>query len=289
MEEKIVEIYCCVDDFCKGYERWWNQHVLTNGCTKKRQRKSRLSLGEMVTIMVWFHEAHFWCFKHFYLYLLQHHRKEFPGLVSYDHFVRIIPRLLPVLAALIGAMKGTVTGIQFVDATSLQVCHPKRASGHKVFTSLASWGKTTTGWFFGLKMHTIINNLGEIVAVTFSTGSTSDQKPLPKLATGITGKLFGDKGYISQKLSDLLHQQGIQLITRIRKDMKNKLMPIEDKILLCRRMLIETVFQLLKAKGTFEHTRHRSPLNAFAHYLAALINFQFRPLKPAILSLFPLP
>ncbi len=99
------------------------------------------------------------------------------------------------------------------------------------------------------------------------------------------GKVFGDRGYISQQLFQQLLEQGIFMVTRVKKNMKNKLMSMLDKILLLKRALIESVFSKIKLLGKFEHSRHRSVTNAFVHMVAALINYQMSDNKPSITSL----
>ena len=95
--------------------------------------------------------------------------------------------------------KGEITGISFFDSTSIKVCHNKRISRNKVFKGLAKLGKTTTGWFYGFKLHLVINDKGEILAFQLTPGNVSDVSMLETLSSGLWGKLFGDKGYISEK------------------------------------------------------------------------------------------
>ncbi len=96
------------------------------------------------------------------------------------------------------------------------------------------------------------------------------------------GKIFGDAGYISKKLFEMLYEQGLQLITKIRKNMKNKLMALQDKILLKKRSLVETVIDLLKNWMDLWHTRHRSIDNAFNNMIACLAAYNFLDNKPCI-------
>lgn len=177
---------------------------------------------------------------------------------------------------------GTVTGISFVDSTSISVCKPKRISSNKVFKNIAKIGKTTIGWFFGFKCHLIVNEVGELLAVTFTTGDVDDRKPVPQLSKRLYGKLFGDKGYVSQTLFEELLNHGIMFYTGIKKNMKNQLVPLIDKLLLRKRSIIETIIDMLKNTCQIEHSRHRSITNFFVNLTAALSAYTLRPTKPAI-------
>src|SRR5690606_1381174 len=112
--------------------------------------------------------------------------------------------------------RGAVTGISFVDATSIRVCHNKRIKRNRVFSGLARRGKTTAGWFYGFKLHLIVNDRGEILSFLLTPGNVSDISVLEKLTQGLLGKLFGDKGYISAKIAKQLFKQGLHLFTTLR-------------------------------------------------------------------------
>lgn len=175
-------------------------------------------------------------------------------------------------------------GLSYVDSTSLAVCHSKRISRNKVFRGIAALGKTTKGWFLGLKLHLIVDEKGELIKVKLTPGNVDDRSVLPKMTKNITGFLFGDKGYISKKLFLSLYKRGLKLVTGIKRSMKNFLLPLNEKIFLRKRSIIETVFDYLKNKLQLEHTRHRSPLNAIIHIISTLISYQLKPSKPAILN-----
>jgi hypothetical protein len=152
-----------------------------------------------------------------------------------------------------------------------------------VFQEIAERGKGSMGWFYGLKLHLIINDRGEILACQLTPGNVDDREPVPALCKGLFGKLIGDRGYISQALFEqLLETFDVQLITRLRKNMKNQLMPLVDKLLLRKRSIIETVNDQLKNISQIEHTRHRSPVNCFINILAGLIAYCHQPKKPSL-------
>ena len=189
--------------------------------------------------------------------------------------------MVPLLAYL-QQRQGNCTGLAFVDATAIKVCHNKRIPRHKVFAGIAARGKTTMGWFYGFKLHLIVNDRGEILAGRLTPGNIDDRKPLPYLAKTLFGKLFGDKGYISQPLFDQLLAQGLELITPRRKNMPKRLMPSEDRLLLRKRSIIETINDQLKNISQIEHTRHRSIANFLVNLVCGLIAYCCQEKKPSL-------
>jgi hypothetical protein len=281
MSLPITALFCCLDDFCQVYEEWERHGVI--GGTRQRRRAGKLCLSEMLLVMVLFHTSPFKDFKHFYLYgVCMKYRSYFGELPCYERFVALMPRLFVPLMVLLHDLRGEETGIYFADSTKLAVCHNKRISRNRVFKGMAARGRTSMGWFFGLKLHLVINHKGEIMAVKITPGNASDSAALGNLTKNIKGKLYADKGYIGKKLFAELWARGLHLITGIRKNMKNYLMPWLDKIFLRRRFIIETVFDNLKSSMGIEHSRHRSPLNAMVHILSCLIAYSLKPRKPAI-------
>ncbi len=130
--------------------------------------------------------------------------------------------------------KSACDGISFIDSFSLKVCHPKRISSHKVFKGLATRGKTSVGWFFGFKLHVVVTSQGEVIDFSLTPGNIADNNSdlLEKLMKNIQGKVYGDKGYlINSALFQKLYSQGIHLVTKIRRNMRNSLMDISDKLL----------------------------------------------------------
>lgn len=192
-----------------------------------------------------------------------------------------MPRVFSIFVALLCSILKPTQGIGYVDATSIAVCHPKRIRAHKVFSGLAAIGKTTKGWFMGLKLHLIISDRGELINVAITPGNIDDRKPVPKLVKKFLGILCGDKGYVSKALFSKLYAGGVKLITGLKCNMKNCLMSLHEKMLLRKRSIIETVFGYLKNTMQLEHTRHRSPINAFIHILSTLIMYQLKPSKPS--------
>jgi hypothetical protein len=282
-ETRLVTIFCLIDDFCKEFEPEYAKHLLslrTNDLRKKRS--SHLCMAEIVTITVLFHLSKYRTFKDYYIGLA--YTTHFPGLPSYSQFIRLMKRGAFPLFIFLQGLFGSCTGISFVDSTILTVCHIRRASSHRVFASIAKRGKTSTGWFFGLKLHLVINHRGEILAFMLTPGNTDDRKPVPSLAKDLFGTLVGDRGYISSLLFNELWNKGIQLMTRLRKGMRNKLMPLFDKLLLRKRGIIESVHNKLKNNCQIEHHRHRSLWNFLVNLLSGLVAYSLDPLKPTLKS-----
>lgn len=179
---------------------------------------------------------------------------------------------------------GKCTGISYIDSTPLRSCHIKREKQHKVFKGIAQKGQCSLGWFYGFKLHIIINDRGEILDFIITPGNVDDRKPLNDmdLHKRIFGKLYGDKGYISKDLFEKLFVDGVHLITKIKKNIKNSLMLLQDKIALRKRTLIETVNDELKNICQIEHTRHRSFENFTTNLLSGLIAYSFFDKKPSI-------
>ena len=277
----LGSLFCEIDDFCSRFELTGHSHQLTAG--KKRNRPSGLAVSEVMTILVLFHASQYRTFKHFYLAkAFTHQRADFPGLPSYSRFVELIPRTLLPLCAYGQTRKGQTTGIQFIDSLPLRVCHNRRISSHKVFAGIAQRGRSSVDWFYGFKLHWVINDQGELLGLCLTPGNVDDRRPVAKLVRPLWGKLFGDRGYLSQELFEQLWAEGIQLITKYKRNMRNKLMPLMDKLLLRKRALIECVNDQLKNISQVEHTRHRSRVNGFVNIIAAVVAYTFQPKKPAL-------
>lgn len=140
------------------------------------------------------------------------------------------------------------------------------------------------GWFYGFKLHLIINDKGEILDFRLTPGNTNDRLPLygKRFTEKLFGKLVADKGYISQSLFEYLFIEDVHLITHKKKNMKNSLMLQYDKVLLRKRVLIESVNDELKNICQIEHTRHRSIHNFAANLVAGLIAYQTLDKKPSL-------
>lgn len=284
-KDKITEIFCSIDDFCLVFEPALAKRQLSTG-KKTRKRKFTMSSSEILTITVLFHLSGVRTFKHFYLgYVQEHLQEEFPNTVSYNRFVELMQsNILPLTLYMKTCCLGECTGISFIDSTPLRACNNKRITQNKVFKGIANVGKSTMGWFYGFKLHIIVNDKGELLDFIITQANADDRAPLKKdnFLEKIFGSLYADKGYISKELTALLFDQGLHLVTGIRNNMKNVLMTMRDKILLRKRSVIETINDQLKNIAQAEHSRHRSFGNFITNLVASLIAYSFQEKKPSI-------
>jgi hypothetical protein len=279
---KLVELFCDVDDFCKVFIPQWRKQLLEDG-TQKRQREGQMTTSEIMTIVISFHMSHYRDFKNYYLrYVSLVYKNEFPNLLSYTRFLAVMPRVIVPMCAYFTSLKGKPTELEFIDSTSIKVCHNIRIPKHKTFDGIAQRGKGTMGWFYGFKLHLVVNHHGEIVAAKVTTGNVHDTQPVRELAEGLTDKLYGDKGYLSKALEADLLDKGVSLITTVRKNMKAKAISLWDRAMLSRRYIIETINDQLKNISYIEHSRHRSMNGFMLNLLAGLVAYCLKENKPSL-------
>lgn len=290
--DKITEIFCSIDEFYKNFELETQKNLSMRLPDKSgkptRNRATRLSQSEIMTIIVCYHFGTFANFKHYYChFILVHHKASFPNAVSYNRFVELMPRaFLPLMLFMRLTAFGHCDGISFVDSTMIPVCDNMRRHFNKVFKGLATNGKGTMGWCHGFKLHLLSNSRGEILMFTLTGANVDDRNPRvwSVFTKVLYGKVFADKGYIKQGLFEELFQNGIHLVHGLRARMKNKLMGLHDKILLRKRYIIECINELLKNKANLVHSRHRSVHNFIINLCGALTAYCFFDNKPAALE-----
>lgn len=284
MYDQITEIFCNVNDFCLDFEKKYSYPH-----DRKREEEKNIPFSmldsEVITILIYFHLGSFRNFKHFYLFYVKTHlQQDFPTLVSYNRFVELMQKvMLPMTLYLKMRCIGDCPGISFIDSTTLKVCNNRRIQNHKVFKGIAQRGKGSMGWFYGFKLHLVANDKGEIINFVITQGNVDDREPLlgSNLLEKIQDKLFGDRGYISQKLFELLFVDGIHLITKIRSNMRNSLLSLEDKLMLRKRAIIVSINDELKNIFQIEHSRHRCFTNFIVNLISSLIAYSLFPQKPA--------
>jgi hypothetical protein len=217
--------------------------------------------------------------------ILHHLKNYFPNAPTYNRFVELIPRCIPLMILFFfEELKGKETGRYYIDSKKLSVCENPRIFSHRVFSGIAKRGKTSVGWFYGFKLFLVINHKGEIMNFTVTAGNKADNdvKNCLKLLNGLKGKVYGDRGFISKELTEKCMEQGIKIVTKIKRNMKNKLIEIEDKMMLSKRGIIESVFNILELICNIEHTRHRSVWNFMSHICSGIVAYSFIDKKPTI-------
>jgi hypothetical protein len=290
MDDLLIEVFCDVDDFIKKFINHLTKLRISDGIHNTNNAdlcsSTNLTISEIITIIIYFHLSGYRNFKKYYKkHICGTLRGWFPSIVSYNRFVELMKgTIIPLVLYTQKARMGNPTGISFIDSTTLDVCDNKRIHGHKVFKDIAQRGKSSTGWFYGFKLHLVINDCGEILSFYITPGDTDDRDSnvMNHVTSGLFGKLFGDKGYISQKLFEKLYSKGVQLITKLKKNMKNKLMPYEDKLLLRKRAIIESVNDFLKNICQIEHSRHGSFWNFLVNVVSGIAAYSFLPKKPGL-------
>lgn len=281
----LTKIFCEIDDFMQEFEKSYKERLIADKESEVKYN-SRLSMSEVMSIVVYYHNYGNRTFKDFYLKTVREVLKPyFPNLVSYNRFIELIPTILIPLVAFL-KLKRLVKSdaITFIDSTKIRVCHNKRIKRNRTFKGMAERGKSTMGWFYGFKLHIAITETGELCGANLSKGNVDDRNEnvLDEVLKNVSGKLYADKGYISKKLFEDLFEKGITLVTSIKKNMKNRLIPLVDKLLLRKRSVIETVNDQLKNMCDVEHTRHRSPINFMVNMVAGLIRYTYFEKKPSI-------
>lgn len=275
----LIEIFCAIDDFCKYFEEEWSKKLLS-GRKKYKQRKYQMSLSEVMTIIILFQFSHYRTFKDFYLNCIKvHHKDDFPTAVSYNRFVELMSMTFMPFVVFLLTTTGEKTGKYIIDSTKLPVCHNLRIYRNKVFKDLAKRGKVSTGWFFGFKLHLIFNDKGELMNFRLTTGNIDDRKVVEEMVQNLRGWLIGDRGYISQELKESLLQKGIDLITKVKRNMKEEILSPLKQYYLNKRGMIETIIDQLKNMFHIDHSRHRSIINFQINVLGGLVAYVFKPKK----------
>ena len=280
---QLTSIFCFVDDFCKTILPEFRKNLIGDGRTFL-VRNDCLSESEIITILIWFNLSGFNCFKHFYLSNSLNLKRYFPRIPCYERFVILQKKGFVMMNILLKFLTDSAqrTGVYYIDSTFLQVCKNQRIYRHKTFAGLAQRGFSSCGWFYGFKLHLVTNHLGEPVSFAITKGNVSDQNMTAKLAKDLFGFLFGDKGYLSAKTAADLLKHGLQLITKVRQNMKPKVISESNKFLLKKRGIIETIFGQLKDFRHLVHTKYRSEINYFTNVLSSLLAYMLNPNKPAI-------
>ena len=236
-----------------------------------------------MTILVNFHHGGYRSFKHYYQkHVCRYLRWAFPKLVRYNRFVELTSEAFELVSEYLRLRFGKCNGISFIDSISLAVCRNRRAQRHHVFAQEAGHGKNAFGWFYSFKLHLIVNTAGELLSAEITAANTDDRSCVEKLTQSVFGKIYGDKGYISQRLSETLKTQGVFLVSKVRKNMVSQDLSDFDARMLKKRMCFESVIDQLKHQSQLEHTRHRSFVNFQVNVFSASIAYTYQAKKPSV-------
>ncbi|WP_338790494.1 IS982 family transposase [Bernardetia sp. MNP-M8] len=289
-EDHLIGIFYLVDEFCLQAQSYvsskWVGTKSSSTFTPSPTRLPQLSASEIMTILVYYNYSGYKNFQYYYQrFVCNDLVPYFPKLCSYNRFLELIERVsLPmyVLAKLLCA-KSEETGTYFIDSKKIVISDNRRIHSHKVFKDIAKRGKGSMGWFFGFKLHLVINHLGEVMAFEITAANKADNNHnlLKNLLKNLKGNCFGDKGYLT-KLWEQLYEKGLKMITKTKKNMKNQLITLKEKYTLRKRAIIESVNDILISVFDVEHSRHRKPINAFTHMAATIVAYHFYPEKPRI-------
>ena len=290
-KDKVIEIFCIIDEFDKNLSVELSKKLRLPSVGKDgirhRNRPDRMSESEIMTVLVCYHFGTYRTFKDYYLNCIRRSLKDcFPDAVSYNRFVELMPRVFFLMMLFMKLYAfGKCTGITFVDSTMIPVCHNIRRYMNKVFAGLAKDGKGTMGWCHGFKLHLLCNDSGDIITfcLTGANVDDRDERVWQVFTKELYGKVFADRGYIKKELFESLFDQGIHLVHGLKANMKNRLMPMWDKIMLRKRYVIECINDLLKNKANIVHSRHRSVHNFIMNICSALTAYCFFDNKPEAL------
>ena len=280
----LTTIFYHTDEFCKLFEKNFSINVLTDG-SHIRSREMSLTLSEVMTILIYYHHSKYKTFKDYYTRDLEL-KSAFPKMPSYNRFIELQKKAFIPLS-MFAKLKSSAEcdGISFIDSFPLRVSHTKRIPSHKTFKGLAARGKTSMGWFYGFKVHLIIDGHGNIINFVITKGNVADNNAdlITQITDKIYGKVYGDKGYLlNPSLFEFIYNRGTHIFTKIRGNMKNRLVEIKDKILLKKRGVIESVGAVLKEDLNIELSRYRNPATLFINTFSALIAYAFQEKKPSI-------
>lgn len=285
-ETKLIEIFCDCDDFCNAMKKVSDTPLIGN--SGKPTRTPSITLSECMCLLILYHHSGIKCFQYYYQQMVEKQMKGyFPQVPSYNRFIELIPRCTLAMFLFVNLCRvGTSTGCYFADSKKLPVCDNLRISSNRVFAGIAQRSKSSTGWFYGLKLFLVINQLGQVMSCWVTPAGIGDNNfsMMKRIFKNLKGWVFADKGFISQKAFEHFYHQGLKIITTLRSNMKNKLMTLFEKFLRRKRGIIESVNDLLMTLCDIDHTRHRSPVNAVTHIISGVVAYSYLDKLPSIMA-----
>jgi transposase len=217
--------------------------------------------------------------KDYYRYLRSHHHGVTIGsLPTYKNFMGCVHKLVGYALVFLEAVRKYCkqgVNLQFADASALPVCKIKREFTHKVAKGLASKSKGTMGWYYGFKLHLVVDKDGLILAWRITTATVDDRKVLALVWHELTSMIVADAGYLGSNWQEAAADLHLILLTGIKKIMR-KLMIRWQHALLKARQIVETVFSVVKFRLGMDSTLPRSAMGYFAHYVWCLLAYQLR-------------
>lgn len=277
--ERLLQLFCIVSDLV--------DFILTNTSAfaisgNNSGRNHNLEVAEGITISLYRYLLPHITFKHFYAFMVNYHKAEFPDMPHYSNMLLFQKQLLPFLVRLLGvlmgmnraAFKNKKVRIMFIDGSDLPVCTNKRIFNHKVAKGVAKRGKTSKGWFFGFKLHVLSDAGGNLLGVKITPGNVDERTQVKALVDDITDAIMvGDAGYIKKVLQEELYKSNnVWFLTGVKKIMK-KLMTAKNHKLLKARQLVETVIGSLKHRGGMPNSLPRSIPGYQVHFVMTLLAF----------------
>ena len=248
--------------------------------------RSAMSLADTLKLVLAYHsEVHqFKHFKAFHQYVSQHQREQFPNLLSYSRTNCLRCKVYQLLEALFGFNLGKPTADNLIDSTRIPTTKRHRGKRKRKMLTKANFGYTWSGYYFGFKLHLIINSFGEIIRTEITPAKISDVSQVKKMCQGMTGNLYGDRGYVGKDLREEVENEfGVHLKAKPRKNMSGDYLSKRDKKFLRKcRNIIETVIGMLKRSHDLEHSRHRSNNGFYSNLWGALVAYSFRLDKPCV-------
>lgn len=184
-------------------------------------------------------------------YARKHLQKEFPDNISYSRIVELKREsFMRMFIYLKTSGLANCTGISFIDSTPLPVFNKISINQHRSFKGLAQRGQCSLGWFYGFKLHIITKDQGVIIDFMITKGNVDGRRILrfKDFVKKYFGKLFGDKGDLSKELFTELFSSSVRPVTKLRKNMKTKLLtPMAEAYHLRKRAIMEAIFDKLKS------------------------------------------
>jgi hypothetical protein len=271
-------VFCVIDDLCK--------YLFVEPHTAGRHRG--LSVSEVITICLIRDHFKIEDLKHLYRLLDQKYRYDFPGLPSYANFVATVNssswQMLTLVKVLVAINNQSAVTVKIVDSTPLPVCHNMRIYKHKTMKKYATRSKSTMGWFYGLKLHLLIDLQRNILNIQFTTAKASERAVLKAFFMTISNSIVvADAGYISKALEKLAVESGSIFLTSMRKNMKKLTTPAHIALLNLRGR-VEGIFSLLKARLGLISSLPRSVGGYFAHCIRVLFIHMFQPITKALVA-----